>query len=365
MKILDFIKVSLGLPFHNNSFSFIGLVISLFLLLMSVNTFHMLYQEKQQPWEISATADKSQIDDKTVAELSKMDGVVMSSPVIEVSTIVQIGDYSSQLTLKGVNSAYVGILREGIMFVDKDILPVIIMNKHAYSTFENDKKKKIPGDTSYTNLKTVLKDEKEYPAKIGGILQDNSNDSVAYISLNAAKTYVLRQGKVPQYSAIQLRLKNVGKAKSIIKTLKSMGLTAKDALPDKQQEWDGRQTEATYIGLSGICILVFVLLYILGRMECDMHKTAKQYRSLLFVGMTQQNLALLFAIRYILMSLLATLCCYCASYIIPMFLNAEFVSVTVFGAPHSWLSLLTLTGVNAVCMSVVYFKMSGHNITNI
>lgn len=357
MKIIDFIKLTDKLSFRNNIIAIVGLSISLFLILLGLNTLRGVYLQKQQPWEITATGDQSKIAEKTVNDIKSMDNVIMASPVIQVDTTVQMGDYKSQLVLQGIASEYVGPLSEGQMFFDKDILPVIVMNKNALSSFVNDKNKKIKSDEKYLNLKTTLVGEKPSLAKVGGILQDNSDKNIAYISLNSAKNYLLRQRRVPEYTGVSLRLKNVGSAKGVIKTLESMGLKSEEALPTQQQTWETRQNEAMYIALAGLLILVFIILYMLVRVQCDLNKNHGQYLSLLFIGVSKEVIAVAFSIKSMVAFIMSTLLCYGMGYLIPMFMNKEFAAATVFAYQSTWLSFLVLVAIDLICMGTVYVRV--------
>lgn len=355
MKACDFAKTAWKLPFRTNVTSVIGLSMSFFLIFLGTNTFHYVYEQKQQPWEISVTPKSTNITDKTVNDVTYLNGVLLATPVINVDTTVKIGDYASSLTLKGVNSEYVGSLSEGDMFSDENLLPVIVMNKAAYNTFVNDKNKRIKSDEKYAELKTSIGDEKEYPAAIGGILQDNSTDSIAYISLKAARTYVLRQGKVPEYASIQLRLKNIGSSKSVVKQLESMGLESKDTLPQKQQLWDARQGEAIYITLSGICILIFVMLYTVSTMKYNLQKKRRQYNSLYVIGLSKEQIAISFAAISFKALVISIVCCYGGYYTSIIFMSSDFIASSVFSCPFTWMSLaaqLIITGASMACIYV-------------
>lgn len=358
MKTSDLVKTAWRFPFCINVMCIIGLSVSLFLLFLGTNTFFYVHEQKQQPWEISVTHKSAKITDKTVNDLKNINGVLLATPVIEVNTTVHIGDYAAELTLKGVNSEYIGALREGKMFSDENILPVIVMNKTAYNTFVNDKNKKIKSDEKYAELKTSIGDEKEYPAAIGGILEDNSTDSIAYISLKAAKTYVLRQGKAPEYASIQLRLKNIGSSKSVVKQLESIGLESKDTLPQKQQVWDARQGEATSVTLSGICTLIFVMLYAVSTMKYNLQKNRKQYNSLYVIGLSKEQIAISFAAISLKALVISIVCCYGGYYFSLLFLSSDFIASSVFSCPFTWMSLTAQLIITAVSVGYIYVSIS-------
>lgn len=354
MKTLDFIKLGKSLPYKTNAVSFIGITISLFLILIGVNTFFTVYSQKQEPWEITASGDKTKLESKVIGQLEAISGVETVNPVIDISATVQIGEYSSQLNLKGVDSGYVGPLTSGKMFLDSDVLPVIVMNKTALNSFESEKKK-IKPDENYSQLKTVIKDEKSYPAKIGGILQDNREEKLAYISLNSAKAYLASCGKAGEYTSVQLELKNSGKAKNVINTLKNMGLSGKDALPKKQETWDKWQTESIYITMAGIVILVFVVLYMLEGIKFDLKSNTSQYKTLRVLGMSMEDIGKTFALKVLCFSLVSAVCSCFIAYLVPLFLSENTGISSVFSIYLTPVSIAVLLFAVGVIAGIFYF----------
>ena len=313
------------------------------------------------PYELNATAGSSAITNQIVAKAGQVEGVLASSAQLDVPATFSLGGNTAGIHLDGIEPDYMqGIFTSGTVFPKDSAMPYIVLNQAAFDQLQDKNTDGNVDDTEKINWQkaaclvllednvtaapgknksTAAKDSKSaaeggnkstYAAKICGILEDDTKDPKAYISLSNAKK--LAGG---EYTACLVRVRNVDSVKDVSDKISALGLSVQNMEPTQESDWDRKNTEATYLLLLGIVLLFYsVYLYIkaenlkegMGRKELEL---------LMYIGLFSCGMQRLYSIKNLFY------CCIALGFgvlfyaLIPWFLPPDIRQVVNIAYPFS------------------------------
>jgi ribosomal protein S11 len=360
MKIFDLIKLSLkNLKGRWALFPIIGIAISAFCLCFAGVILITVQEEKSIPYEIIISSEgNSGLSDNMVAEIAKLDSVVSISPVYQIPVIIKTDEYLAQLTLTGINAGY---LKEGYSqgnsFPENSIMPYIVLNEAAQKKFskkslssekslsndnsgtentESESASKLP-EIGWLNANFTMQlseDGKAVVSKVCGILATEDNkekqEPAAYVSLSVAKSLFQKSEQGNNYAAIHVRVKNIGEADDVSKSLLMLGLTVSNSTSELQAGWDIDTKEMVYLITIGAFCLVCATVLIAASRQISSLKQEKEWEALRWMGMRQKDIHRLFAIQGIMISIIGTALGIVVAAALPSFLSSEEPEATNF-----------------------------------
>jgi ABC-type lipoprotein release transport system permease subunit len=169
-------------------------------------------------------------------------------------------------------------------------------------------------------------------SKICGILKDagNGQQPVAYISLAAAKSLLLRSGQSMNYSGADVRIKNIGGASSVAQSITGLGLTVTNADDALQSKWNTELTEMGYLIVIGVfCLLCSAVLMAYSRKIAIMEQK-ETWRMFRWIGMKERDIGRLFVFQSLMISLVGITIGIIVGISLPSFLSPDLKGNSIF-----------------------------------
>lgn len=195
-----------------------------------------LYLEKNEFCQLHVTSGDTDGIDLNV--IGRIPGVASCTAVCEVNVVVTAAEYRADFCIQGVDSRFIsGQLMEGRMFPESGGMPYLVMNEAALRSLSSDEDE--IKDMEETKNADDLDDiesikaadwlngtvslgtdsDHEIVAKICGIVRDDTETPAVYMSLDAAKDYVMRQGEIPVINSALVNLSSAGHAEDVMTVL--------------------------------------------------------------------------------------------------------------------------------------------------
>ena len=162
-------------------------------------------EEKSLPYELNVSAGSTSLSDSITAEISGFSDVSAVTPIIQVPAVINADKYSAQLTLTGIEVAYINrTFAQGGVFPDSSGMPYIVLNEPAckqFSAENTDGFETSDLQIDWLNASVSVQTEDESRptvAKISGILandDDKDQEPVAYISISSAQQLQIKGGQ--------------------------------------------------------------------------------------------------------------------------------------------------------------------------
>ncbi len=324
----------------------LGFAVAAFCLCFAGAILTTVQQEKAQPYEIVVAAEENKgLSDADVFGILQIEDVLAATAVLEIPVTVKAGDYKAELTLTGMDAAYLeGSFAQGGAFPGETVMPYIVLNEAACKLFKSDTATNSWGyDESNDQPDDKLPDidwldtgfsvqagegAKAVTGKVCGILapdeeQEQEEQSAAYISVASAKALLRENGQNAKYKSILARVKNIGYAESVSKGIADLGLAVSNATGELQAGWDVKQGEMAYlIIVSAFCIICAALLLAAYRtMRIQQQRSA--FEALRWMGMKDRNMSRLFTLQAFIVSAFGTMIGIAVSLSLPSFLPPE------------------------------------------
>ncbi len=233
----------------------IGIAVFTICSVISLKTFISVADEKAESDQIVAYA--SDITDAGIIELEKIDGVENASAVLEIHAAVKLGDKEADIPIKGIERDFVlGEYSDGNAFSEYTTMPHIVLNEAALDLFKDKEKEK----TDISVETTIVFNDVSIIAKISGVFADESEESVAYVSTEQAKSILLRGNILPEYSYALIRVENAGAEAKVIRELAKVGYTAETANAEIFAVWEQEEAKAAYLFAVGLAVLLCAVI---------------------------------------------------------------------------------------------------------
>ena len=340
----------------------IGFAIAAFCFCFSGAILTTMQEEKAKPYELVILSDGSNnISDNDIVEISKLEDVTAATPVLQVPVSISTGDYSAGLSLTGIEASYLeDSFFEGNAFPDDSVMPYIILNEAALGQFSDSETSKDNGssgdmddgegtghtartdteapDVDWLNVNFSVQTGEESKAvvsKVCGILSEDEEteegqEPAAYISITTAKELLRSIGQETNYTGAYVRVKNIGSANSVSKSIIALGLMVSNSTEELQSGWDADNKEMTYLIVIGAFGLVCASVLLATWRQNTLLKQRRVWQALSYIGLKEQDLRKLFAIQTVLLSLFGIALGLIVALALPSFLSTGEMEQTNF-----------------------------------
>ena len=339
----------------------VAIAISTFCLCFAGAVLTNVQLEKSLPYELEVTANAAKLSESTLAGISGIPGVTAVTPVLEVPASIVTGQYKAQLTLAGIDAAYIDEdFAQGGVFSDSSVMPYIVLNYAACKLFQDEKGSgKSTEDTDEPLIDwlsasvTIQTSEGSKPvvSKIVGLLigDDEDQEPVAYMSVASAKNLLSQDGQRVDYMSAKVRVENVGYAADVSKELKKQGLSVLNANEDSELKWDMDFKDLNYLALLGISCLVIALVFSYSQIKMLRFGKKEELAALQWIGLKQKDSRRIYSIQSMVIALLGIAIGIVVSVFIPSFLSPDAQKTTIFflQIPFTIIAICA-----AVCMMV-------------
>ena len=331
--------------------------ISMFCLCFAGTVLTTVQEEKAFSYELEVISSAVKISDNTIAELSAIPNVTAATPVLQIPVSIQAGKYTAQLTLTGIDAAYLNeTFAQGGVFPNSSVMPYIVLNKPACrmftdgTTIETENDPDEPAIDWLSAAISVQTSEKPIVSKVVGILarDDEGQEPAAYISIASAKALLQTVVQSTDYIGARVRIKNVGYLELVSRDITKLKLSVSDSNKDVQTKWDMELKEMTYLILIGVACLMSASAIMIGRIKISQLEQDEALAALRWIGMREKEIARIFTIQAILIALSGIAVGSIVSLLVPLFISPEMRSTTIFalGIPFH-----VLASCAAICMT--------------
>jgi ABC-type antimicrobial peptide transport system permease subunit len=340
----------------------IGFAIAAFCLCFAGAILTTMQDEKAQPYELVISGEEANsISDSDVIEITKLEDVTAATPVMQIPASISTGDYTAALTLTGIEASYLeNSFSQGNAFPEDSVMPYIVLNEAALKQFsdsETSKDKDSTGDmgdeegtgnTARTDTEAPDVDwlngsysvqtgegSKTVTSKVCGILSEGEDteeeqEPAAYISISTAKELLRQNGQETNYTGANVRVKNIGSADSVSKSIAALGLTVTNSTEELQSGWDADNKEMTYLIVIGVFGLVCASVLLAAWRQNTLLKQKRAWEALIYIGLKASDMRNLFAIQTILLSLFGIALGLIVALTLPSFLSTGEIEPTNF-----------------------------------
>jgi hypothetical protein len=347
MKALDLVWLALkNLRGRRAALPALGFAICAFCICFAGAIWTSVRQEKSLPCELTISAQRRTLSGKTLAALAGIPGVAQVTSVLEFPVTIKTGNYTAQLTLRGMDASYLDeTFIKGGLFPEGGTMPHIVLNEAACRQF-SDGREDSDSETAGTETPLPALDwlNASFSVQAGGARSIVSRvcgvtagaegqEPEAYVSLDAARELLLLAGQSTDCTQAKARVENIGHASDVTRAAAALGLTAQGSDEELQKRWDVETGEKGYLLAFGMIVLLCssVLTHMWERMLLLEQKEA--WCMLLWLGMRERSVAMLFTLQAAMISLIGVTVGIIAALVLPSFLPQELAGVSVFMLP--------------------------------
>lgn len=323
-------------------------IIGAFSMTAAFNALFTLQEEKSEPSQLTVTAEN--ITDEALVEIEKIDGVLDVTGVIDVTATLKIGEWKSELMIQGVRPEWIkGTYVEGTAITEQTSMPYIVLNEAAMHSFTDENGKKMNEDDTFNWEETASLDgEKPLPAKVCGIIQDDSEEPKAYMSLSQAKNTLLHMGSIPAYSSALVQTRDMGSEEQVLDQLASLGLMGTPTNPEQQEEWKRKEMELTYLLVMGLLSLLCSSALAGKNIALDRSIHKAEYEQLGYMGLEKRQISGICLRRHIFCTAVGSALGIIISLSVPSFLLEELRESSIFASKIYLLTYIIVLGIYIV-----------------
>ncbi len=290
-----------------------GLVTILFLFLGIYLIFPTarLYADMKQgnavPCEFLASTE-SAFDE---AALWDLPGVRAITPILHFNATLSMGKASCTLTVEAVRSSSMNAVQiSGSVFSEEGNMPVLVLNTSAIKAFRDEAGRKT--DSLDLDGSFVLSADRELPAKVCGVCEDEKSEPMAYMSYSTA--HALLGASVQHGVTMRFTLDNAGSEPSVVSKLQELGFEA-EVNENRAIKWAAlqEQLKSSVFLCLGILLSGAVLLCQSWKVEMIQYK--ESYQMLELCGTSRRIILFSCGLRNGLMLLCVVLLSYYVSHL--------------------------------------------------
>ncbi len=277
-----------------------GLVTILFLFLGIYLIFPTarLYADMKQgnavPCEFLASTE-SAFDE---AALWDLPGVRAITPILHFNATLSTGKASCTLTVEAVRSSSMNAVQiSGSVFSEEGNMPVLVLNTSAIKAFRDEAGRKT--DSLDLDGSFVLSADRELPAKVCGVCEDEKSEPMAYMSYSTA--HALLGASVQHGVTMRFTLDNAGSEPSVVSKLQELGFAA-EVDETRAIQWAAlqEQLKSSILLCLGILTSASVLLHQSWKLEIVQY--AESYQSMEMTGIGKTDIIFAFFLRFLVLS---------------------------------------------------------------
>ena len=355
MRAPDFLKLALkSLRGRGTALPALGFAVGMFCLCVAGAVQASIRLEKSQPCELTATVQSSAgISAGTLGKLPAIAGVTASTAVLSVPMTVKSGEYSAELTLTGLDAAYIeGAIKQGGAFPNNSVMPYIVLNEAACKLFTNgEDDTDIDSDSDlddsedgtnslppidWLNARFTVQQGSARPvvAKVCGVIPgDDKQQPAAYTSLSSAKQLLQAGEEQSAVTEALVRVRDLGTAKSAGAAIAALGLSFTGSDDALQTKWDEETHEMTYLIVTGAFALLCTAALLSALNRNSLLEDRDSWNMLLWLGLNERGVRGVFALQAAVIALFGVAIGMAVAFALPSFLPPELKGESVFMLP--------------------------------
>ena len=337
----------------------LGIAIAAFCLCFAGAIYTKVQDEMSLPYELEVMAQgNAVISESMLAEIEKTEDVTAVTALLSVPVTVQTGTQKAELTLTGMDAGYMeDELKEGANYTDEGVMPYIVINEAALKKFtdslsswqQTEEMQTEDTQTDWLSASYALQmgDSRPIVAKVCGILPSEKDASPeAYISLSAAKQLLQKSGQKAAYTAVKVRVTNIGCAPEVSRGISAHGLSVANSGAELEAGWDADMKEMGYLLAFGLFGLVCAAVLMTAWRRLALTTQRRAYEALLWMGLSAKQISMLFVFQALVLSLVGTAVGILVALSLPSFLTGEAPSNFMLQAPF-----IVVFGSAAICIA--------------
>ena len=238
------------------------------------------------------------------AKLWELRGVQSVTPILRFNATLSTKEASCTLTVEAVQS---GALKQdqisGSVFPEESNMPYLVLNTAAVKAFRDEAGRKT--DSLDLDGSFVLSADRELPAKVCGVLEDESLDPMAYMSYSVART-ILSPGGQNSGVTLRLTLDNAGSEPAVVSKLQELGFAA-EVDETRAIQWAAYQERLKSSVLLCLGILSSATVLLCQSWKLEMVQYSESYQALKYAGFPQKGIRKAVTIRTVFLILILSL----------------------------------------------------------
>lgn len=263
------------------------LCMGIYFLFPACKTFQQIQNEKNTPYELTATTENDSIDLNT---LMQIEGVERISPVVNLNATLSLNEYKLDCEIRAVYSSFLSLkFTQGTMYPNSSNMPYLILNKAAAKGFAYEYQT-ITVATEDTVMMNANGAERK--AIICGIFNDGSETPAVYMSYDAAKKEYGTSGQ----TELVFLLNNMGSAEDVVTTLQRKNIYASFD-PNLTLAWELLQKQCLQTALLSVGLLACAVALIREKRSAEIVKTRSETTILYLSGMTTDAVGQIYPLR--------------------------------------------------------------------
>ena len=350
MRALDLLRLAAkSLGGKGIALPILGFAVGAFCLCAAGTALAAVEKEKAEPFEFAVSArGKAAITDADLVKITRLPGVRAATALLPVAASVKTGSYEAELTLTGIDAAYLGAFGQGGAFPSESVMPYIVLNSAAcrqfsngsaeggYEEDENGEQAPLPS-VDWLNATFTVRTGGARPAvsKVCGILagEDEGQQPAAYISLSLAKQLLKAGGQSQAVTSARVRAENIGAANGVARAIEALGLAVADTNAERQARWDVTAEEAGFVLAAGLLALAGAAAVAAARSRLMLLERKEAWEALRWAGMRNRDIRAVLALRYLLLALIGIAAGVAVAVCLPSFLPPDASVIFRMGVP--------------------------------
>ena len=284
------------------------LFLGIYLIFPTARLYADMKQGNAVPCEFLASTE-SAFDE---AALWDLQGVRAITPILHFNATLSTGKASCTLTVEAVRSSSMNAVQiSGSVFSEEGNMPVLVLNTSAIKAFRDEAGRKT--DSLDLDGSFVLSADRELPAKVCGVCEDEKSEPMAYMSYSTAHALLGANGQ--QGVTLRFTLDNAGLEPSVVSKLQELGFAA-EVDQTRAVQWSAlqEQLKSSVLLCLGIFLSGAVLLCQSWKEEMAQYK--ESYQALALCGMSRSELIGSTVIRMVILLLFSSAPCIITFYLL-------------------------------------------------
>lgn len=270
------------------------LFLGIYLIFPTARLYADMKQGNAVPCEFLASTE-SAFDE---AALWDLPGVRAITPILHFNATLSTGKASCTLTVEAVRSSSMNAVQiSGSVFSEEGNMPVLVLNTSAIKAFRDEAGRKT--DSLDLDGSFVLSADRELPAKVCGVCEDEKSEPMAYMSYSTA--HALLGASVQHGVTMRFTLDNAGSEPSVVSKLQELGFAA-EVDETRAIQWAAlqEQLKSSILLCLGILTSASVLLHQSWKLEIVQY--AESYQSMEMTGIGKTDIIFAFFLRFLVLS---------------------------------------------------------------
>lgn len=266
------------------------LFLGIYLIFPTARLYIDMKQGNAVPCELVVSTDGA-FDE---AKLWELQGVQSVTPILRFNATLSTKEASCTLTVEAVRS---GALKQdqisGSVFPEESNMPYLVLNTAAVKAFRDEAGKKT--DSLDLDGSFVLSADRELPAKVCGILEDDNPEPMAYMSYSVART-ILSPGGQNSGVTLRLTLDNAGSEPAVVSQLQEFGFMA-EVDETRTVQWVAYQERLKSSALLCLGILISAAVLLRQRWKLEKVQYKESCQAVELCGMSKDDIRKVILLR--------------------------------------------------------------------